>query len=325
VRALTCFNKRSAWLHCSRQHEPSLKTPVALTLALLSLAIVAASPAAPYAAAPATSAYKQAVEDAYNLVVTARTHDSSTARQAVAILEAGTGTTQPEIIAALHRNPADFVEAGDRLRALLDALNSPATTADPAQAQQQLRDVMAMHRYDPLHRPPSLLDRFFQWVADRITELLRLLFGRNGGGLPVPDWAFYLSGAVALALVALVVFRAARGRLTDSVAAGAPTGPRSPADYFAEADRFAAQGDRVRAIRALCAGVAATLAGERTWEGSPLTVREIFLRATDPSRLRPLLAPFEAAVYGGRDIDEATYEQAARVAAPFREPKELAA
>jgi hypothetical protein len=243
----------------------------------------------------------------------------------VSILEAGAGHTQPEIIAALERRPPDFVEAGDRLRALLDAIDNPATTADPAQAQQQLHDVLAMHRYDPLHRPPSLIDRFFQWVTDRVTELLRFLFGSRGGGLPVPDWVFYLLGVIALALVAVVVFRAARGRSRKGGVAGPPSGPRAPADYFAEADRFAAQGDRVGAIRALCAGVAATLAGERTWEGSPLTVREIFLRAPDPSRLRALLAPFEAAVYGGRDVDEATYQQAAEVAAPFREPRELAA
>jgi len=294
-------------------------------LGLVSLAIIAGGQAPADAAAPTPSTYRQAVQDAYNLVVTARTRDATTARQAVSILEAGTGTTQPETIAALERRPPDFVEAGDRLRALLDALDSPATTADPAQAQQQLHEVLAMHRYDPLHRAPSLIDRFFQWVTDRVTELLRFVFGRNGGGLPVAVWVFYILGFVALALVAVVVFRAARGRLSASVNAGAPIGPRSPADYFAEADRFAAQGDRVRAIRALCAGVAATLAGERTWEGSPLTVREIFMRAPDPSRLRLLLVPFEAAVYGGRDIDEATYEQAARVAAPFRLPKALAA
>ena len=40
---------------------------------------------------------------------------------------------------------------------------------------------------------------------------------------------------------------------------------------------------------------------------------------------RPLLAPFEAAVYGGRDVDVATYERAVRAAAPFRQPSELAA
>jgi hypothetical protein len=71
--------------------------------------------------------------------------------------------------------------------------------------------------------------------------------------------------------------------------------------------------------------VAATLTGERTWEGSPLTVREIFQHAPDPASLRPLLVPFEAAVYGGRDVDEATYQRAVQVAAPFRRPSELAA
>jgi len=102
-------------------------------------------------------------------------------------------------------------------------------------------------------------------------------------------------------------------------------GPRAPADFFAEADRLAAAGDRVGAIRALCAGVAATLAGEQSWEGSPLTVREIFQRASDPVRLRPLLLPFEAAVYGGRDVDAATYQLAELAAAPFRKPMQEAA
>ncbi len=71
--------------------------------------------------------------------------------------------------------------------------------------------------------------------------------------------------------------------------------------------------------------MAATLAGERTWEGSPLTVREIFQRAADPARLDALLLPFEAAVYGGRDVDAATYERARQVAAPFRLRVEVAA
>lgn len=287
--------------------------------------LILATPAAAAAAVPTPSNYRQAVEATYNLVAGASGNDTSTARQAVSILVAGTGATQPEVIAALERNPPDFVGAADRLHALLDALDHPAAAPDPTQAQQQLRNVLSMHRYDALHRPPSFLDRFFQWVTDRVTELLRWLFGGRGGGLPVPDWVFYALGVVAVALVAWVVFRGARGRFTARVIAGGPEGPRAPADYFAEADRLATAGDRVRAIRALCAGVAATLAGERTWEGSPLTVREIFLRAPDPSGLRPLLIPFEAAVYGGRDVDVATYDRAARVAAPFRPAAELAA
>ena len=291
---------------------------------MLSLAL-AFSSVSSAAAAPVPSPYRQAVEDAYNLLVTARAPDASTARQAVSILEGGTGPTQPEIIAALQRNPPDFMEAQDRLQALLDALDHPATTADPAQAQQRLHDVLSMHRYDALHRPPSLLDRFFQWVTDRFKDMLRFLFGGSGGGLPVAAWVLYLVAAVVLAVVAVLVFRAARGRSGKAIIAGRPAGPMAPADYFAEADRLAAEGNRVLAIRALCAGVAATIAGERTWEGSPLTVREIFLRAPDPARLRPLLLPFEAAVYGGRDVDVDTYEQALRVTAPFRHPVELAA
>ncbi|MHB8588709.1 MAG: hypothetical protein ACYDA0_07640 [Candidatus Dormibacteraceae bacterium] len=290
----------------------------ALFLACASLAALSAS-----ADAPPPPTYRQAVEDAYNLVRAAAPGDTASARNAVSALEAGTGTTQLEILSDLRRQPPDFEDAKARLFALLAALDQPASTSDPLLAQQRLHDVLAMHRFDALHRPPSLLDRFGQWVRNRIDQLLNLLFGR--GGTPVPGWFFYLVGAVVLGAVAVIVFRSARGRFTAGLMANQPAGPRAPADYFAEADRRAARGDRVGAIRNLCAGVAATLAGERTWEGSPLTVREIFQRAPDPGHLRPLLVPFEAAVYGGRDVDAATYERAAQVAAPFRPPAELAA
>ena len=169
----------------------------------------------------------------------------------------------------------------------------------------------------------SVLDPLGEAVQDRITALLRLLFGSRGGAQAPALW-FDAAGIATLLAVVFIVFRAARGRFSQSISV-VPGGPRPPADFFAEADRLAAQGDRVRAIRALCAGVAATLAGERTWEGSPLTVREIFQRAPDPASLRPLLLPFEAAVYGGREVDQATYERAAQVAAPFRQPVEAAA
>jgi hypothetical protein len=282
---------------------------------------VTATPAA--ADPPPPPTYRQAVEDAYNLVRAAAPNDNASARNAVSALEAGTGTTQLEILSDLQRQPPDFENAKARLLALLAALDRPADTSDPQLAQQRLHDVLAMHRYDALRRPPSLLDRFSQWVRDRIDQLLNLLFG--GGGAHAPGWFFYLVGAAVLAAVAVIVFRSTRGRFIEGLIANQPSGPRAPADYFAQADRLAARGDRVGAIRNLCAGVAATLAGERTWEGSPLTVREIFQAAPDPARLHPLLVPFEAAIYGGRDVDAATYERAMAVAAPFRQPAELAA
>ncbi|HKC19457.1 MAG TPA: hypothetical protein VKE27_07460, partial [Candidatus Dormibacteraeota bacterium] len=224
------------------------------------------------------------------------------------MLIAGTGDSQPEILADLRARPPLYQDARQRLGALLAAIKRPADTSDPALAQQRLHDVMAMSRYDPLHRPPSLLDRIQQWIQDRITDLLRLLFGNARGAQPPSLW-FYATGIAVLVAVALLVARVARGRFSQAYAPP-PEGPRPPADYFAEADRLAAEGDRMGAIRALCAAVAATLAGEGSWQGSPLTVREIFQRSPDYASLRPLLLPFEAAVYGGRDVDAAAYQSA---------------
>jgi len=270
-----------------------------------------------------TPTYAEAAQRALDIIQTASPSDTRPAAAALEVLISGTGDSQPEITNDLRARPPLYEDARQRLSALLTALGQPATTGDPGLAQQRLHDVMSQSRYDPLHRPPSLLDRFAQWVQDRITALLRLLFGSRGGAQAPALW-FDAAGIATLLAVVFIVFRAARGRFSQSISV-VPGGPRPPADFFAEADRLAAQGDRVRAIRSLCAGVAATLAGERTWEGSPLTVREIFQRAPDPASLRPLLLPFEAAVYGGREVDQATYERASQVAAPFRQPVEAAA
>jgi hypothetical protein len=295
---------------------------VGVAAVVFTFMLVAALPA--MADPPPPPTYREAVQEAYDLVRDAAPGDITPAGRAAAVLEAATGQSQQEILADLLRGPPDYQDAKVRLSTLLAALDQPAGAADPSLARQRLHDVLAMSRYDPLHRPPTLLDRFGQWVQDRLADLLRFITGNRAGG-EVPGLFFYLVGVATLVAVAVVVFRSTRGRFSEAVNASRPAGPRPPADYFAEADRLAAAGDRVRAIRALCAGVAATLAGERTWEGSPLTVREIFQRAPDAAGLRPLLLPFEAAIYGGREVDEEAYRRAEKVAAPFRAPVEAAA
>jgi len=267
-----------------------------------------------------TTLYRQAVADALGIVQNAEPGDVAAARHAVQVLVDGTGNTQPEVLSELRESPPNFKDAASRLRAVLDAIDNPATTSDPELAQSRLQQVMAMHRYDDLHKQPSFLERLSQWIQDRINEFLNAMASGIGPGGVVPAWVVYAIALAVMAVVAIVVFRSARGRLAGEFAESGPAGPQAPADYFAEADRLSAKGDRVAAIRALCAAVAATLAGERTWEGSPLTVREIFRRAPDPASLNPLLRPFEAAVYGGREVDEKAYEQAAAVAARFRTP-----
>ena len=288
--------------------------------------LVAAGLAWPVTAIADASTYRQAVQDTIAIVTSARPGDVAAANRALAVLEAGTGHSQPEIIADLQLRPPDFQDAGIRLKRLRDAMAAPVGTADPVQAQQQLHQVLSMQRYNPLHQPPGPLDRLGQWIQDRIRDFLNFLFGGTGNGAPpIPFVYFYILGAIAVAVAAVVIFRSTRGRLAEGAGAGAPFGPRAPADFFAEADRLAAAGDRVGAIRSLCAGVAGTIAGEHTWAGSPLTVREIFSTTTDSARLRPLLLPFEAAVYGGRDVDAATYTRAEVAAAPFRKPAQEAA
>ena len=289
-------------------------------LALI-LLLGTAVPASAHTGSP--SQYVDAVQRAYDLIQNASAPNVGPANDALAVLAEGTGKTQPEIVDDLKARPPLYEDARARLSALLASLQQPMTTSDRALAQQRLHDVMSMPRYDAIHRPPSLLDRFTQWVQDRIDDFLKLLFGRVAGG-QIPNWLFYATGIGVVGAVVFVLVRAARGRFGQAVVL-VPGGPRPAADFFAEADRLAATGDRVGAIRALCAGVAATLAGERSWEGSPLTVREIFQRAPDFASLRQLLLPFEAAVYGGRDVDAATYEQAARVAMRFRAPAQVAA
>jgi len=295
-----------------------MKRGVAVLVLVISLTAVVAS-----AEVSSQSSYTEAVQRAYDTIRDATGSDTTAAEAAVKILTDGTGNTQPEILADLKARPPLYGDARDRLSSLLTTLNDPMTTADPSLARQRAHDVLAMSRYDALRRPPNLLERFTQWVEDRISDLLQLIFGRAAGAQP-PNLVFYAVGIAIVAAVAFVVARASRGRFGRRVDL-APQGPRPPADFFAEADRLAAAGDRVGAIRALCAAVAGTLAGERSWEGSALTVREIFRRASDFASLRPLLLPFEAAVYGGREVDAATYERAAQVAARFRTPAEKAA
>ena len=295
--------------------------------AVLIAALIDVAVALPFSVAADSTAtpYRQAVADALQIVQQAQSGDHAAARHAAQVLIDGTGDTQPEVLFDLRESPPDFKDAAARLQAVLDAIDNPATTSDPALAKTRLQQVMSMHRYDDLHRPPSFLERLSQWIQDRITEFLKAMAGGIGPGGVVPAWVVYTIALAVMAVVAIVVFRSARGRLAGEFAASGAAGPQAPGDYFAQADRMAARGDRIGAIRALCAGVAATLAGELTWEGSPLTVREIFRRAPDPDSLSPLLRPFEAAVYGGREVDEETYRQAEAVASRFRAPVEKAA
>ncbi len=266
-------------------------------------------------------AYRQAVSEAYNVVRDATPANATTAAaRAVSVLTNG-GVDEPEVIDDLTLSPPDLPDARARLRAILDALDHPIESSDPSGDQRILHSVLAMHRYDALHAPPSPLDRFLNWLINQALRLLAAIV--SASALPTGVIVIAITLIAAAAVVALVLLTRRRGGRPGTVISGLKD-MRSPTDFFAEADRLARAGAYAEAVRALCAAVAAVLGGERTWESSPLTVREIFGRADNPASLQPLLAPFEAAFYGHRSIDRQIYLRAARAADPYRSREQAA-
>ncbi len=257
------------------------------------------------------------MREAHALVIQGeRQHDPGAGRAAAGVLAGPVGDTQPEILADLRRQPPDLADADSRLTALEAALESPADTSDPARAGQELHRILALPRYDAMRASPSLIDTVIGWLMQRVLDFLAAL-GFGGGGRAIIG-ILLVAFAIAALVIAALLLRDAGIRRRQRLAADAPSARELAADRFAEADRRAAGGDYVGALRALAGGVSAALGGEEAWEVSPLTVRELFRRADHPDALRPLLLPFEAAVYGHRPPDADLYAGAAAAAAPYR-------
>lgn len=267
--------------------------------------------------------YADSVDRALEIVRSAHEGDAAAANTAADVLQAGTGDTQPEIMADLRAQPPHLADARARLTTLARAVRNPAFTAEPAKADRAVHDILNEPRYASLHAGPSWWDRLQQGALRLGAWLLDQLFsgiGRHGW----PAWILGLipAGAAAGLLAALLfLLRRSRHRPGREARLAPGAGPRlrTAAERFAEADRLAAAGDLTGAVRSLAGGVAANLGDDRDWESSPLTVREIFRRSSDPDRLKPLLTAFEAAVYGGRALDAAGYAGAAQAAAPHRQ------
>jgi len=198
------------------------------TWVLLAVAIAVSLPVS-VAADSTTTLYRQAVADALTIVENTQPGDVAAARHAAQVLIDGTGNTQPEVLSDLRETPPDFRDAASRLKAVLNALDNPATTSDPALAQSRLQQVMSMQRYDALHKQPSFLDRLGQWIQDRINEFLKAMAGGIGPGGVVPAWVVYAIALAVMSVVVVVVFRSARGRLAGEVAGSEPAGPQAPA------------------------------------------------------------------------------------------------
>lgn len=78
----------------------------------------------------------------------------------------------------------------------------PAPELDPGQAERAARAVLSDRKYLEAARPPTLRERFFDWVGDQITELLQAL--SSGGGRGIIAWI--IVGAF-LALIGFLLVR----------------------------------------------------------------------------------------------------------------------
>ena len=266
-------------------------------------------------AASTPDEYTTAARHLLTLVQFAERGDEPSRRQALISAEADFGRSQPEIVADLRREPPELADAESRLSALLDALAVRPDTPDPERARQELNRILALPRYEGMRAGPSLFDQVVRWIVDRLAAILgRLGVGRVDWG----TWGIVITAAAALLVIALLL-RTALGRGGWVRRPRAPTATVEPAaDHFAEADRRASAGDYAGALRALANGVATALAGERAWNRSPLTLRELFARAERPQGLRPLLYGFESTFYGHHPPDATVYARAAEAAAPYR-------
>jgi hypothetical protein len=288
-----------------------------MPILLLYLGLWLASSVAPASASTADD-YANAVHRALTLVQFAERGDAPSVQQAIDVLARDTGTTQPEILRDLRRNPPDLNDADQRLQALYATLQARVDTPDPAQADHQLQTILSQPRYSGLSAGPSIPERILDFIVRRIGDLLSLL-GVGGLHLNIPLWVWFLIGVAAVVGIVAWLIRGglSRGGREARLQARSSVAP-GRVDFFSEADRLAARNDYIGAIKALAGGVAVHLRGEHTWAHSPLTVRELFQQAERADELRPLLLSFEAASYGHRIPDADSYGRAAEAAAPYR-------
>jgi len=272
----------------------------------------------PAGAADDLASYRDAVQRAHSLVVEGeQRHEPAAGAAAAQVLAGPVADSQPEIMTDLRRAPPDLVDADHRLTSLERALGAPADTPDPARAARELHRILTLPRYNPMRERPSVVDQIVNWLLQRLVDFLASIgIGTGSNALVLLLLIAVLAAAVVIAVLVVRDLSIRRRQRAEALATSARA---VAADRFAEADRLAAAGDHLGALRALAGGVAAALGGEGAWEMSPLTVRELFRRAQPPESLKPLLLPFEAAVYGHRLPDATAYGRAAEAAAPYRQ------
>ncbi len=276
-------------------------------------------PAIVPASASQADDYTNAIHRALTLIQFAERGDTPSIGQALQVLATAPGPSQPEILRDLGLDPPNLTDADQRLQALYTALQARVDTPDPERARQQLNDVLSMPRYVGLASGPSIVERIVDTATTALGRFFRWL-GLGSLHLGIPLWVWLALAALFILGIIIWPIRGTLGRGgREAVPRPAPSAVRPSVDFFGEADRMAAAGDFLGAIQALTGGVTVKISGERAWDRSPFTVRELFARTEHPEQLRPLLRSFEEASYGQRAPDRPMYAQAVEAAQRYRQ------
>lgn len=171
----------------------------------------------------------------------------------------------------------------------------PPPTIEAEEAARAARSVLSERKYIEAARPPSLRERFFDWLFETIGDLLGAL--SSGGGRGVIAWAIV---AVFLGLVVFLLSRLL-GRIDPIRRPAAPADPdvdvyadRTAAEWLRTAVELEATGDWREALRCRHRALVVELLDRGLVTGRPgNTAHEIARQAGD--RLPAVAADLEAA------------------------------
>ena len=268
-------------------------------------------------AAAADRGYEQSIVATRGLVREAINGSRDRIPDAIRTLENGTGSSQPEVLADLRATPPDLQDADARLAAIEAALNRPGDAGDPVQARHDVQRIIDLPRYDSMRGSLTPWDRFLAWALQVLAGLLLYLVSHTSLS---PTFLTALAGLLVLVAAAAVGLITRTGWTRGSGSAEAREEKLRSAirDRFAAADRLGDEGEYSRGLRELVAAVAGEVGNRPFWDSSPLTVRELFTREGVLAELDPLLRPFEASVYGRREVTAGEFERALNAASRFR-------
>ena len=268
-----------------------------ITIFALVVASLAATPVVAFAAGPTVPT--ATLEQAQTALDQGRLDAAMQDLQSVAGAIPAAGLIANELRAGRHSL------AGQQLHLLLAA--SSAQPPAPAAVRSSLARVYASPQLAGLGRPASKGGSLLSDLSSFVLPLLLDLF-RAGGRLLWGLLALLVLGAGAV--LAAVLLHRSRSRLAEPLGAGLPVGAHRarerPERLFASADQLLLEGRFREAVRAsfqallISAGDRRVLQVDPSWTNSELLRAARQVADLEPA-LRPLVAQFNAVVYGGRN------------------------